>query len=206
LRPYELGIVASSYMLTGRFNPELEVTRRPTEEASDLEAELREARAAGDRDKEQEYKQQLRSARASALGTKEEWSGYDTTVRQYEAEAVGHGYASDLESLRKLPRRTVATSWIKMDERGGLWLSPRDGRSGAKVGLSANTLTGSSSDAKLGYLLALSRVDAELRKTPKNRETLEFFRKDWQLMEQLRGRVVPVVAGTRQSEDGGAAQ
>ena len=64
----------------------------------------------------------------------------------------------------------------------------------------------SSSNAKMGYLLALSRVDAELRKTPKNRETLGFFRKDWELMEQLRGHVVPVVAGARPTEDGGAAQ
>jgi len=206
LRPYELAIVTSSYMLTGRFNPELEVTRRPTEEAAGLETELREARAIGDREREKECKQELRAVRAAALGTKEEWSGYDASVRQYEAEAVGQGYSSDLESLRKFARHTVSTSWIKMDERGGLWLSPRDGRFGAKVGLSANTLAESSSNARMGYLLALSRVDAELHKTPKNRETLGFFRKDWELMEQLRGRVVPVVAGTRQTEGGGAAQ
>jgi hypothetical protein len=57
----------------------------------------------------------------------------------------------------------------------------------------------------MGYLLALSRVDAELRKKPKNRETLEFFRKDWELMERLRGRVVPIVAGTRRTDAGGGA-
>jgi hypothetical protein len=61
----------------------------------------------------------------------------------------------------------------------------------------------SSSDARTGYLLALSRVDAELRRNSKNRETLEFFRQDWQLLEQLRGQVVPVVAGSRHAESGG---
>jgi hypothetical protein len=206
LRPYELMVVATSYMITGRFNPELELQRRPTEEVAALQTELREARATGDRDREAECKQELRSVRATALGTREEWSGYGANVRQYEAEAIAQGYSSDLESLRKLARHTVSTSWIKMDERGGLWLSPRDGRSEAKVGLSANTLTDSSSNAKMGYLLALSRVDAELHKTPKNRETLEFFLKDWALMEHLRGRVVPVVAGTRPTDGGGAAQ
>jgi hypothetical protein len=68
-------------------------------------------------------------------------------------------------------------------------------------------MTESSSNAKSGYLLALARVDAELRKPSKNRETLGFFRKDWALMEQLRGRVVPVVAGTQRTlGSGGAAQ
>lgn len=94
-----------------------------------------------------------------------------------------------------------------MDVQGGVWLSPRDGKSHPKIGMSANTVAENSSNAQAGYLLALSRVDAELRKTPKNRETLGFFRKDWALMEQLRGQVVPIVAGARQTEaSGGAAQ
>ena len=35
--------------------------------------------------------------RANSLGTKEEWSGYDTSVRQYEAEAIEQGYAKDVD-------------------------------------------------------------------------------------------------------------
>lgn len=202
LRPYELMIFTSSYMLTGRFNPELEVQRRPTEEVAGLETELREARASGDREREKERKQELRSVRAAALGTKEEWSGYEASVTQYEADAIKQGYCGDLESLRRVAQRTVSGSWVTMDKQGGLLLSPRDGRSGAKVGLSANTVN--SANARTGYLLMLSRVDAELRKTPKNRETLGFFRKDWELMEQLRGRVVPVVAGARHTQSDGA--
>jgi hypothetical protein len=54
-------------------------------------------------------------------------------------------------------------------------------------------------------MLALSRVDAELHKKTKNRETLGFFRKDWELMERLRGELIPVVAGTRRTEAGGGA-
>lgn len=204
LAPYELGIITSSYMLTGRFNPELEVQRWPTEEVAGLKTELQEARATGDQEREKVCKQEIQSARASAVGTKEEWSGYDTSVRQHEAEAVAQGYSSDLESLRNLAQRIASKSWITMDARGGLWLNPRDGRSGAKVGLSANTVAESSANARTGYLLMLSRVDAELRKGRKNRETLGFFRQDWELMEQLRGRVTPVVAGTRQAEGGGA--
>jgi hypothetical protein len=203
LTPYELGVFTSSYILTGRFNPELELQRRPTDEVTGLEVALRKARAEGDRKQEKECKQRIRSARANALGTKEEWSGYDLNVRRYEAEAVEQGYASDLDSLRSLTRRTVYHSRITMDEKGGLWLNPQGGQSQLRVGLSANTLMEPASDGKTGYLVALARVDAELRKKPKDRETLGFFRKDWELMERLRGQVVPFVAGTRPAEMGG---
>jgi hypothetical protein len=205
LRPYELTILAGSYNLTGRFNPELELRRRPTEEVIELEASLRAARAKDDREKERELKQKILSVRANSLGTKEEWSGYDTSVRQYEAEAVEQGYAKDVDSLRHLAQAAVSQSWITMDVQGGMWLNPRDGRSHPKVGLSANTLAQDSSNPGMGYLLVLARVDTELRKKPKNRETLGFFRKDWELMERLRGQAVPIVAGARRAETGGGA-
>lgn len=206
LRPYELMIFASSYMITGRFDPELELRQRPVKEVIGLETAIREARADKNRDQVKQRKQQIRYARANSLGTPEEWSSYDASLRQYEAEAIEHGDASDREELRSLARRTIAKSWMTVDEQGGLWLFARDGQARAKVGLSASTLAEPSSDAKMGYLLVLSRVGAELRKKPKNRETLGFFRKDWELMERLRGRVVPVVAGTRRTESGGGAQ
>ena len=199
LRPQELILFATSYLITGKFNPELELRRRPDDEVIELETQLREARSAGNRDQELEFKQKIRSVRADALGTKEEWTGYRTNARQYGAEAVEQGYSSDANNLRKFTQRTVSRSAITIDEHGGLWLSLQDEKTGSKVGISANTMAESSSNAKLGYLLALSRVDAELRRSPKNRETLGFFRKDWALMEQLRGRVVPVVAGTQRT-------
>jgi len=205
LRPYELTILVGCYTLTGRFNPELELRHRPAEEVIEMEAALRAARVADDREKEHELKQKILAVRANSLGTKEEWSGYDTSVRQYEAEAIEQDYAKDVDSLRHLARTTISHSWITMDDQGGMWLSPRDGRSHPKVGLSANTLAQDSSNPRIGYLLALSRVDAELRKKPKNRETLGFFRKDWELMERLRGQAIPIVAGARRTEAGGGA-
>jgi hypothetical protein len=207
LRPQELVLFAASYMVTGKFNPELELRRRPNDEVIELETPLREARSAGNRDQEHEFKHSIRSVRANALGTKEEWSGYRANARQYEAEAVEQGYLSDVDDLRKFTQRSVSRGAITIDEQGGLWLNLQDEKTGSKVGISANTMTESSSNAKSGYLLALARVDAELRKPSKNRETLGFFRKDWALMEQLRGRVVPVVAGTQRTlGSGGAAQ
>lgn len=203
--PYELVMFATSYMITGRFNPELELRRRPDGEVIKLETELRRARTDEDRNREKELKQVMRHARANSLGTTEEWSGYCASVRQYEADAIEQGYANNLASLRAVAPRLVSESWITIDDRGGLWLRPRIGPLRSSVGLSANTLMDPASDATTGYLVALSRIDAELRKSPKNRETLVFFRKDWELMERLRGRVVPFMAGSRRTESGGGA-
>jgi hypothetical protein len=189
LLPETLVLFASSYTITGRFNPELELRRRPDNKVIWLETKLREAHAEGNRDKEHELKMKIRLVSSDALGTKEEWSSYNSNVRQYETEAVARGYSSGLDSLRKLAKRTVSKSRITMDDQGGLWLIPRDGQSSTKIGLSASTLEESSSNAQMAYLLALSRVDAELRKKMKNRETLGFFREDWGLMEQLRGQI-----------------
>jgi len=200
LTPYELGVFAGSYLILGKFNPELELDRRPTGEVIGLENARHEAHAEGNRELELADKQRILAARANALGTKEEWSGYGLTIGRYETEAVEQGYAKDVKSLRSLERRTVADSWVTMDTKGGLWLDARDGTSHPRVGLSANTLMEPGSDAKTGYLVALARVDAELRKTPKNRETLGFFRKDWELMERLRGQVVPVAAEPHAAE------
>jgi hypothetical protein len=193
-------VFAGSYLILGKFNPELELDRRPTGEVIGLENARHEAHAKGNRELELADKQRILAARANALGTKEEWSGYGLTIGRYETEAVEQGYAKDVKSLRSLERRTVADSWVTMDTKGGLWLDARDGTSHPRVGLSANTLMEPGSDAKTGYLVALARVDAELRKTPKNRETLGFFRKDWELMERLRGQVVPVAAEPHAAE------
>jgi len=206
LLPHELLIVTGSYMLTGRFNPELEMDRRPVEEVIDLQTGLKSARARGDRQAEKEFQQKIRAARSNALGTSEEWAGYESNVRQYEAEAVEQGYFGDSPNVKKAEQKMISQRWITLDENGGLWLSSRDGRS-PKVGLSARTLTDPSSDPKTGYLLALARIDAELRKKTKNRETLGFFRKDWELMERLRAKAVPEVAGARRASSvSGSAQ
>jgi hypothetical protein len=199
LAPPVLAFSAGSYMISGRFNPEHELQRRPTAEVISLQAAQQEALARGDQQQQAAFDQKIRAARAGSLGTAEEWSGYNSSIRQYGNEAVQQGFASDQASLQNLMQHLVATSWITMDEHGGLWLSPRDGHSHPKVGLSASTLAQDASDARTGYLLAISRVDAELRKAPKNRETLTFFRKDWQLLEQLRGRVVEPLAATQSS-------
>jgi hypothetical protein len=194
--PYNLLLWSCSYVTTGRFNPELELQRRPDAEAGQWLQKLRQAQHEGDRAAEKLCRQQLKASRARALGAKEEWQGYAERLRQYESEAgslrqaQGGVSGADAGELSEYPRALVAQSWITMDSGGGMWLSARDGRSHPRVGLSASTLLAGGSDAEAGYRLALARLEAELHRKPKNRETLSFFRQDWELMERLHGRVI----------------
>jgi len=204
LLPEELLAFTGSYLATGRFNPELELRNHPSEEIIALQTKLQLASSRGDRPAVKECKQKIRAARSEALGTDEEWAGYAHTVRQYKEEVVRSGYVSDAQSFKAIPHNILAQKWITLDERGGLWLTPRSGNA-PRVGLSARTMSASRQETTTAYLLALSRVDAELHRKPKNRETLEFFRKDWALMEHLRGQQLQEIAGTRRSEQGGGA-
>jgi hypothetical protein len=207
LCPYGLAFFATSYTISGRFNPELELRRYPAGEVPSLEAGMRAARTEGNQNLIREYKQKIHSVRAARLGTTEEWSEYDSSLRRYEDEAVEQGYASSLDSLRKTAQEAIASSWITMDASGGLWLSPRNGQTRPRIGLSEGTVMQAPSEATISYLLVMARVDAELRRKPKNREMLGYFRKDWQLMERLRAQVVPLRAGAQLPESqGGAAQ
>jgi hypothetical protein len=96
--------------------------------------------------------------------------------------------------LESAVHKRLAESWISLDERGGLWLRPRkSGKPGC--GLSAATVQAAGSDAGQAYLLALARVESELRRKRKNRETIGYFRQDWALVERLRGELRPLLAG-----------
>jgi hypothetical protein len=197
--PEILLFATGNYLVSGRFNPELELQRRPSPEAAELSAKLRAAQASGDRAAVKLAEQRIKAARAAAMGTPETWAGYAADLQQYEAEAVEGGYLQDATAFRNIASPLLRTTWITLQDGGGLWLTPRNGR-GMKIGMSSSTLTADASDPRASYLLALARVDAELRRKPKNRETLDFFRRDWEQMKRLRGEL-PTLARARHEGD-----
>lgn len=196
--PEALAAAGVSYAASGRFNPEEEMQRHPAEDVSALERQREVAHASGDVDAEQRLRGQLKTARARALGSEEEWAEYRQRAAEYEAEyasqILGNETAAGNHPLEDAMRQKLAQSWISMDERGGLWLRSRDGRAPG-CGLSAATVTAGGSDALQAYLVALARVESELRRKKKNRETIGYFREDWALVERLRGELGPLLAG-----------
>ncbi|MDR3764854.1 MAG: hypothetical protein P4M01_12245 [Acidobacteriota bacterium] len=183
--PFVAPVAAASYLLSGRFNPEKELQQRPTAEATRLMAELRQTKRNGNAPLAAALEKKLQAERASALGTDAVWREYAEKLRQRKEEAAESG-ALAMDRARGNPEAAILPQkWITTEPGGGLWLVPRDGH-GPKIGLSESTLLEGPSDVRQGYVLALARVDAELRRKPKNRATLGFFRRDWAEMEKLR--------------------
>lgn len=205
LRPEALAVAGVSYLATGRFNPERELQRRPTAEASALQADLQLARAQGDEGAVQQARQKLRAAQREALGSVETWDGYAAELRQYEAEAVQQGLVSEPGALQNPEAALLPRSWITVQEGGGMWLVARDGRA-AKIGLSVSTLSSSQGDPRAAYVLALARVGAELQRKPKRRETLQFFRRDWAQLQRLRMGLMASSGTPRQQASSRAAE
>lgn len=189
---WELLGAMGSYGLTGRFNPERELQRRPSAEANEewsaLSACDSEACTAAAR-------QRIHALRIAELGSHKQWAQFAAQLHRYEAEAEHAG----LDTSHPVTKSTLANSWVEVDAEGGLWARPKQGSS-PKVGLSANTLPQPSSDARLAYRIMLERVDAELRRKPKNRATLRFFQADWALLQRLRLRALPASASLAEGE------
>lgn len=203
--PFVAPVAAVPYLISGRFNPEAELQLRPTAEATELMAKLRQAGRRGDKPEAAALEAKLKAVRDEALGTEESWANYAAKLRQREAEAVESGYAASVEEIRDPLPRLLPTKWITTEEDGSMWLVPRDGK-GPKIGLSASTLLEGAPVARQSYVLALARLEAELRRKPKNRAMLSFFRRDWEQMERLRREVIPLRAGQAVAGEAGAAQ
>jgi len=200
--PEALAAAGVSYATSGRFNPEREMQLYPSSEIVELEARLNSARARGELETEQKLRGQLKAARTRALGTDEEWAEYQQRVAEYEAEYASGVLESEPTTgshpMESAVRQRLAQSWMSLDEHGGLWLRPRSGQAPV-CGLSASTVAAGGSDTRQAYLVALARVESELHRKKKNRETIGYFREDWALVERLRAELAPVLGVAKDS-------
>jgi hypothetical protein len=181
LRSNELMLFTASYMLTGRFNPERELHRRPSDVVT---VELVEAREAGKND-DPELKHQLKSLaqseRDAEFGTKSDWQRYDEAINELRGESTSRGF--EVQSAKEFATNMDAHSRVEMDDSGALWLDYVDNNGARRVGISASNVNSQSSDGELVYSLLLARTSAQLSNAPKNREMLPEFQADWQLLQ-----------------------
>ena len=189
---HELPVVAASYVLTGRFNPEKELEQHPTAEATEIEYQLRVAKS----EKDGDYAKQLENAKkeqlTEVLGTPEEWKQYRSQLDSMIDEAVREEIIPDRKRLDDVFKDLEKAGTASADNQGGLWMELPDqhGPNGGdvKVGLSESSIFAPGSDPQLAYELVLAHVDRELKSPKHSRETMLQFRKDWALLEAARLR------------------
>jgi hypothetical protein len=188
---HALPVVAASYLLTGRFNPEHTFEKYP---------------AAGP-DAENPNAQALQAAitadeRVQVVGTSKDWKQYrkalDSTVQANKDIIDKHGLS---DFFKDLDREGTAT----VDEDGSLWMDLSEEGEPLRVGLSANNALSSGSNPQLAYKFLLARTSGVLKSPKHSRETMSEFDQDWAMLQRLSVQTDTVLVKTTASVAGTAA-
>ena len=165
---YEVPVLAASYLLTGRFNPEHEFERRPALEESSAQLSSNGNVSAAER--------------ARIVGTSKEWKDYrnafDSLVVKDENREVG-----SRRDWRRFFKRFDETGTPSVDENGLLWMKISENGLPVKVGLSASNTLDPDSDPQLADELLLARVGHALKSPKHSRETMSEFVQDWTALQ-----------------------
>lgn len=162
---YGLPVVAASYLLTGRFNPEHEFEERPVTAPTVSTDSI---------------------DRARIVGSSEEWKGYRNALDSIAEETIREENLPDRGYLNGSIKRVDKVGTPTADENGALWMEIPDRDATIKVGLSASNILASTSDPRMAYELLLARVQQVLKSPKHGRETMLEFRQDWALLQTAR--------------------
>jgi hypothetical protein len=194
--PYELGVAAGTYVLTGRFNPVKESERYPTARATELSHQIALARAGGDDSLVEQLEADERNERARVAGTPDEWKAYRSELDALVAEAISEEELNDRGDLKRLFKRIEEKGALRIDENGALWVAMPEAGPNSEVGLSASNILDPGTDSQLAYNVMLARA-AHMLGAPKHcRETMLDFRKNWNVLQDARSKSIPPTAPT----------
>lgn len=192
LKSHELGLFAASYLLTGRFNPDHELRRRPSLEVAEIDAQLAAARSRSDEfDAAKIHELQLQRDREceGMLGAAHEWKTYRESLDRLVDQAIERGLITRREDLSAALRNLDRRSQALIDENGAVWLDVTDRGVVRRAGISLSNVNAPGSDQQLAFVILLARVDHILRGRRKARELMPQFRADWELLEATRARL-----------------
>lgn len=203
LGTHEVPVLAASYLLTGRFNPDHEMRSRPSEDSAQLYLQLADAKRSGDHIRERELRQQLQAERNSELGEEQQWQQYRERFEEIVRTAIDDGVIADRGQLHKMFRQLQADGRFYVDGDAEPWLEVQSGEQLRRVGLSAGNLFSTGSDSQLALQIVLARTDSVITAKSRHRELWPEFQSDWALLQQaeevLAARSSGTVIATRAS-------
>lgn len=195
LAHYVLPAVAASYVLTGRFNPQRELEKHPSIEATEAEHQIQlvkfretkgdEAKSDEDDARAEQLESVRSQERAKIVGTPEEWKGYRVAFNSGVAEAAREDSIPERRSLGHFFQRLDEAGTPVADRDGALWMEFSDGGDLSQVGLSANNVFSPGSDPELAYQLVLARIGRVLNSPKHSRESIVEFKSDWHLLQRV---------------------
>lgn len=185
---YGVPVVAASYLLTGRFNPEREFEKRPGQAENSSYAT---------RPMQQEEQQEQQ---AQIVGSSAEWKRYRQELNSLLSERVQTEDGGDAADLNRVFKHVSKAGKPRLDANGAVWMNISDNGHSFQVGLSANNILGGGSDTQSAYALLLWRAQGVLKSAKHRRETKPEFEDDWELLQRARLRNAEVAAKDRASD------
>jgi len=183
---YGVPVVAASYLLTGRFNPEREFEKHPGEPGN--------SGYASRSDKTFEDEQ------AQIVGTSAEWKRYRQELDPLFGERGQTEAGGEPADLRRFFKRAAKVGKPRLDANGAVWIEVANKGQAFEVGLSANNILARDSDTQWAYSLLLWRAEGVLKSPKHRRETMPEFEDDWELLQQARLRNAIVTSKDRSSD------
>lgn len=180
---HTLPVMAASYMLTGRFNPQHEADDYPTAEITETSHQIQVTKTQEEDTRATQLEDLEREQRAEITGTAKEWKLYRQAYDAAVDETVQSGIISSRESLAHLFKHLEDTGTLFSDGSGALWVAVSDSDKTARVGLSLSNVLASDSDSRLADELLLERVGRVLKSPKHGRETMVEFKEDWALLQ-----------------------
>lgn len=188
---YEVPVVAASYLLTGRFNPEHEFERTPaTEETLSQSSRSRSIPP---------------EERAWIVGTSKEWQEYRKAFDALAVNGVHEKFAENRRDVRRFFSHFDQTGTPSVDEQGQLWMTSSENGQPVKVGLSASNALSPDSDPRLITELLLARAGYVLKSPKHSRETMLEFSQDWATLQRASEKYTPALARTTAPVNGDRA-
>jgi hypothetical protein len=177
-------VLAASYFLTGRFSPDKELSRHPSEEAALLTDQIAEAKQDGDKLERRQLQAQLRQEQERQLGDDEDWNKMRQRFAEVVQTAVADGIISNKRELHELFRDLQARGKVSVDDNEQAWMDVEHAGHLQRVGLSTSNVVGPDSDRRLAMQLLLARMEYLLSTNAKHRELFTEIQGDWKLLQQ----------------------
>ena len=177
-----LPVVAASYVLTGRFNPNKEFEKHPATNLppDDLVSALRLREVA------------LQDERTQIVGTSAEWKNYR---KAFKSEIEDNRDSPEVHDRSRFFKYLDEKGIASVDADGAAWMQLYENGESVRIGVSASNVLTRESNPQLAYQLLLARTSVFLKSPKHRRETMLEFHQDWANLQRATNGPAAVSAG-----------
>ncbi|MGI9035994.1 MAG: hypothetical protein ACR2GD_08145 [Pyrinomonadaceae bacterium] len=187
-KPSLLAIFAGTYFLTGYFDVDSAYRSYPSAAAARLNLEKNNLKQSASAENEKilaDIKARQKTEKERVFGEKRGWEIYRLAFYPMLEKAVKERLFADKNEVKSFFGDLEQQSTPFYDERGDLMLRVNNYGQEATLGLTRRNILGANSDTRLAYKLMLAKVKYELEASEKDRETMETFQENWQMLMEL---------------------